>query len=256
MTVDAVCFDLDDTLYDYTEYARTGLAAAADRLEALTGRSLHDEFRDAYFDEGVTEGTFDYVLDRHGVEPAEVRNVTGEPDRALDADDLVAELVEAYHGATEPLAPYPETRAVLSALDEFAPGLVTDGRGGHDKLDRLGLAGYFDAVLVTPTIDARKDERHVFERVLDALSVDPGAAVYVGDDPRWDFRVPNALGMSTVRVRRGRYTALEPETDDARPDHEVDSLRELPALLGLDGPVEPPADCPVRDTRRAPEYGE
>jgi putative hydrolase of the HAD superfamily len=214
MRAEAVCFDLDDTLYDYHEYARAGLDAAADRLEAHTGRRFHDELHALYFDESVTEGTFDRLAERHGI-----------PEKMID------ELIEAYHNADAPLSPYPETREVLSALETHSLGLVTDGRGGHAKLDRLGLREFFDAVLVTPTVDASKREPWVFEEVLSTLSTQPERAVYVGDDPRVDFRAPNELGIVTVRLRRGRHADREPQEDLAAPDHEIEQLEGLLALL-------------------------
>ena len=220
-SIDAVCFDLDDTLYDYEQYARTGLDAAADRLETITGRRYHDELRRLYFDSGVTAGTFDALLDRHGL-----------VDRHAIGPSVVHELIDAYHSAESSLDPYSETEAVLSRLGaQFALGLITDGRGGHAKLRRLGLTDRFEEVLVTLTVGRSKREAAVFEHVLDGLSTAPTAAVYVGDDPRIDFRVPNELSMTTVRLRRGRYADLDPEDEAAAPDHEIASLDELPALL-------------------------
>lgn len=210
-TVRAVCFDLDDTLFDYREYARAGLRSAADRLEELTGERHHEELQALYFQEGVTEGTFDRFLERNGLR-----------------QDLVDDLVEAYHDASTPLPPYPRTKPVLSTLGEdYRLGLVTDGRGGHAKLRRLGLREYFDAVVVTPTIGLSKRDREPFDRVLSDLSVPADRAAYVGDDPRFDFRVPNELDMTTIRLRRGRYAALEPDSESAVPDHEVDRLDEV-----------------------------
>lgn len=219
--IEAVCFDLDDTLYEYERYASAGLDAAADRLESLTGRRYHDALRRLYFDAGVTAGTFDALFDRHGL-----------VERHGIDPSVVGELVDAYHGAESPLEPYPETEAVLSRLGgEFALGLITDGRGGHAKLRRLGLTDRFDEVLVTPIVGRSKRERAVFEHVLDRLSAPASAAVYVGDDPRIDFRVPNELSMTTVRLRRGRYADFDPDDEAAAPDHEIGSLDELPALL-------------------------
>lgn len=217
----AVCFDLDDTLYDYERYARAGLDAAADRLESLTGRRYHDELRRLYFDAGVTSGTFDALLERYGL-----------VERHEIGPSVVDDLVDAYHSAESPLDPYAETEAVLSRLgSRFALGLITDGRGGHAKLRRLGLADRFGEVLVTPTVGRSKREPAVFEHVLDRLSTPATAAAYVGDDPRIDFRVPNELSMTTVRLRRGRYADLDPDDPAGAPDHEVASLDELPALL-------------------------
>lgn len=215
MSLAAVCFDLDDTLYDYHEYARAGLTAAADRIERQTGESLHDELRELYFDESVTDGTFDRLVAHHDLDPS-----------------IVDELVEAYHAATDPLEPYDETEAVLSRLDdEYELGLLTDGRGGRAKLRRLGISEYFDAVVVSPELGSSKKQQDVFDALLSHLDGDATATAYVGDDPRVDFRIPNRLGMDTVRLRRGRYIDLDPDEPAAAPDAEIGSLDELLALL-------------------------
>lgn len=207
---EAVCFDLDDTLYDYREYARSGLQAAADHLEARTGEQYHERLRSLYFDEEVTEGTFDRLLAEVGLSP-----------------DLAEDLVTAFHEASSPLAPYTETVPTLARLAEsYSLGLVTDGRGGEQKLRRLEIERFFDAVVVTPSIGASKQEPPVFRRILAKLQVAPPDAVYVGDDPRADFGVPNQLGMTTIRIRRGRYTDVEP-TEGTHPDSEITSLDEL-----------------------------
>ncbi|WP_096388803.1 HAD family hydrolase [Halopenitus persicus] len=213
--IESICFDLDDTLFPYRRYARAGLEAAADRLEDRTGRRHHEELREIHFADDVTEGSFDVLVERHDL-PAE----------------LVDELVEAYHGADGELTSYPETDRVLSRLgEEYRLGLVTDGRGGEAKLRRLGLTDHFETVLVTPTVGRTKRDPAVFERVLSELSVSPESAAYVGDDPRVDFRVPNELGMCTVRLRRGRYVDLEPTDGVDVPDHEIRDLTELPGIV-------------------------
>lgn len=215
MTPQAVCFDLDDTLYDYHEYAEAGLRAAANVLEARTGESVFEELRTMYFDDDVTSGTFDRVVAQYGL-----------------PSTLVEPLVRAYHCATTPLAPYDDTEAILTGLSsDHRLGLITDGRGGHAKLQRLGIGRYFDSVLVTPTIGLSKHDPTVFEQTLADLSVPSRAAVYVGDDPRVDFSVPNDLDMDTVRLRRGRYTHLDPAGDAATPDHEIDALGDLLQVL-------------------------
>jgi putative hydrolase of the HAD superfamily len=231
--IESVCFDLDDTLYAYERYARAGLDAAADRLEALTGERYHEELREIYFDDGRTEGSFDLLIERNDIPP-----------------ELVDELVEAYHSVGEPLTAYPETEAVLDRLGErYELGLITDGRGGHEKLRRLGIRDRFDSVLVTPTIGRSKHDPTVFERVLTEMSVDPEAAVYVGDDPRVDFTVPNELGMRTVRLRRGRYRLLEPLTDAATPDYEIQHLDELPGTVATIATAERPTRHRGTDAR-------
>ncbi len=215
----AFCFDLDDTLYDYEQYARSGLLAAGDWLEERTGQRFHADLLDLYFTEGITGSTFDQLVERHDL-----------------PQGIVVDLVERFHAASDPIDPYPDAKRVLSRLaSEHALGLLTDGRGGREKLDRLGLRDHFDAVMETHPIGRSKPDPAVFHRLLVALSVEPRNAVYVGDDPRVDFRGANTLGMGTVRLRRGRYTHLEPVDSASEPDHEIDELGELLDLVVSSG---------------------
>lgn len=219
MTAKAVCFDLDDTLYPYAEYARSGLRNAADELAAVTGEHYREELFELYFERDVSEGTFDRLLAEQDL-PAE----------------LADRLVEAYHEAVGPLEPYDDTRSVLQDLSEsYRLGLVTDGRNGLAKLDALGLRPVFEAVVVTPPLDLTKAQREPFDRVTEALDIEYGEMVYVGDDPRVDFAVPNRLGAGTVRLRRGRYTDYSPPSETAVPDAEIEALGDLPMVLEENG---------------------
>jgi len=210
----AVGFDLDGTLFDDRQYVRAGLERAAKELESVAGVDLSEEFREAYFDRGIREGTFDVVLEEHDV-----------PQR------FVPTLVEAYHDNDADLTPYPGADRILDDLAEsYALGLVTGGHNGTDKLDRLGLSEYFDAVVVTSDAEYSKHEPDPYLRVLRSLDVSPEETVYVGDRPELDFRQPNRLGMYTVRVQTGQYAAQD-TTDDTRPNAVVPALEDLPVLL-------------------------
>ena len=219
--VDAVCFDLDDTLFDYTQYIEAGLREAAGVIETHTGEDHADELVRLYFEEDVRDGTFDRLLDRESLDQHDL------------PDDLMSTLVEAYHDHDADLTPYDAAHDVLSTLDDAFPlGLVTDGRNGRWKLDELGFDGYFESVIVAPEHDLTKREVEPFNRALDELGVAPERTAYVGDNPRTDFLHPNRLGMPTVRLARGRYVDRDPESGE-EPDVVVESLECLPDLLGV-----------------------
>lgn len=210
----AVCFDLDGTLFDDRQYVRGGLRHAGDVLADWTGLELTDALLDAYFERGITESTFDTVLREHG-QPTE----------------LVTALVAAYHDNDATLSPFPETVPTLETLvDEYRLGVVTGGTNGREKLDRLGLEEYFETVFVSPVYGSSKREPEIFEATLDTLSVKPTEAIYVGDRPSLDFPQPNRLGMTTVRVKTGRYAEAD-ATENATPDYVVDSLDDLPPIV-------------------------
>jgi len=211
---DAVYFDLDGTLFDDRQYARVGLEHAGAVYAEQTGVDLTDEFLRAYFQADETDATFDAVLAAH--------------EHSLDA---VPMLVDAYHDNDAALVPFPDVEPTLAALEtEYALGLITGGRNGRSKLRRLGLAEYFDVVVVTPEIGASKLEPEPYETALRQLDAPASAAVYVGDRPSLDVPQPRSLGMQTVRVRRGHYAEREP-TEDAVPDATIESLAALPDVL-------------------------
>jgi putative hydrolase of the HAD superfamily len=202
-----VCFDLDGTLFDDRQYARAGLESAGSELLARTGVDLTEEFLEAYFRHGHREATFDVVLSAAGL-----------------ADDHVPALVRAYHDSEGPLVPYPDAVETLDALGRrYDIGVVTGGTNGRGKLSRLGLDDYVDEVIVTADRAYSKREPEPFVELADRFGASHGSMVVVGDRPGLDFIQPNRLGMTTIRLRRGRY-ATTTARGDAVPDVEVDSL--------------------------------
>ncbi len=95
-------------------------------------------------------------------------------------------------------------------------------------LDQHGIAGCFEEVLISADIGWRKPEAVVFQRVLDALGVAPGRAIFVGDSADIDVGGAKAVGMAAVWINRdgGAY----PEGLSA-PDHTVAALPEIQEIL-------------------------
>lgn len=211
--IQAVCFDLDGTLFDDRQYVRAGLEQAGALAKERTGRNLTEEFLEAYFKRGLRERTFDHVLDEQGL-----------------SLDLVPELVEAYHANEANLAPYPGTRRVLERLEgRYDLGVLTGGTNGRQKLIRLGLDDYFDTVIATTERETTKRSPEPFKELLEVLDVDSPETVFVGDRPELDLLYPNRLGMHTIRVETG-HRLVNP-TDEARADHVLADLRGLPAII-------------------------
>lgn len=212
--IDAVYFDLDGTLFDDRQYIDAGLRRAGKVLADETGHDLTDELLAAYFERRITESTFDTVLDEHDLSP-----------------DFVQLLVDAYHDNRAALSPFPAAKTTLRRLSErYRLGVITGGTNGRDKLTRLGLDEFFETVFVSPVFGSSKRNPDIFEAALDALDAKANAAVYVGDRPVLDFPQPNRLGMTTVRIKTGRYSEAV-ATDDTRPDYVLKSLDGLPAVV-------------------------
>ena len=134
---------------------------------------------------------------------------------ALDRDTYFAELYDEF---TRPgvWALFPEVRAVLEALHpHHRLGIISNFDGRLRAILRhLGIAGYFEPVVISSEVGADKPDPRIFQHALEISGLPPGAALHVGDDPVRDWQAAAAAGLRCFRL--------------ARP---ANSLRDLPAWL-------------------------
>jgi HAD superfamily hydrolase (TIGR01458 family) len=73
-----------------------------------------------------------------------------------------------------------------------------------------------------------------FAAALHGLGVSAGDAVMIGDDVEADVLGAQAHGLTGVLVRTGKFRPdAEDGIDGQRPQHVVDSIADVPGLLGL-----------------------
>lgn len=72
-----------------------------------------------------------------------------------------------------------------------------------------------------------------FHLAADALGVDRGAVLMVGDDLEGDVRGAKAAGLSGCLVRTGKYREGDLSSPGAVPDLVLESVAQLPAALGI-----------------------
>jgi len=215
----AIVFDLDDTLYPEREYVRSGFRAvgewAEERLK-LSQAIVRAELQ-ALFDAEFRGDTFQWWLSEHGL-----------------PESLSDEMVRVFRTHTPRITLYPDAERVLEELKPgYRLGLVTEGRRENQqgKIRALGLARWISAVVILGEEDRAewKPSRKPFDRMLGMLSVAGKEAVYVGDNPRKDFRGAREAGMATVRIRRpeGLHAMDEPSSAADAPDREITSLERL-----------------------------
>lgn len=117
---------------------------------------------------------------------------------------VLAELFEAF---SQPSLwhSFPEVGEVLAVLRRR--GLKLAAVSNWDSrlpslLERLGLAGYFDAVLVSAIEGVEKPAPEMFRRAAERLGVVAEACVFAGDSPLDDYRGAESAGMTPVLVDR------------------------------------------------------
>ena len=122
---------------------------------------------------------------------------------ALDHDAYFAELYEEF---TRPgvWELFPEVCAVLEALrTHYRLGIISnfDGRL-RAILQHLGIARYFEPIVISSEVGADKPDRWIFQHALEIAGLPPGDALHVGDDPVCDWQAAEAAGLRCFRLER------------------------------------------------------
>lgn len=218
MAIKAMIFDLDDTLYDESEYVNQAFENAADYLAGKLGREGRKEAFHRRMLELVEQNgrgkVFDLLCEEEGL------------------DICIGELVEAYRSTRPSLKLYPDAEQILGELEErgIRTGLITDGcsRVQHEKISALGLDVRLDSVVVTDDFGICKPHAAAYRICLDALGCIPQEAAYVGDNPRKDFTGAGALGMKTFRIIREKGMYMNIQAEPGREaEYNIQSLTEL-----------------------------
>lgn len=219
MTLEAIVFDLDDTLYLEREFVRSGFCAAG---EWFRDRFRITDFADragAEFLAGKRGNIFDSVLASYGIAPQGA---------------LVEKLVSAYRDHLPSISLLEDARNCLNALHGVYPlALITDGPRltQWNKIRALGIEVIFNVIVVTSELGLGYSKPHprAFRLVEERMGLHGEQLMYLGDNPRKDFDAPQQLGWQTVWVERkaGIYFG---NTDSAQTDHRIVDLSELLAL--------------------------
>jgi putative hydrolase of the HAD superfamily len=226
---DAVLFDLDDTLIDYSGNVEACWDAACARVApagvdpAAVARAIHG-VRAWFWSDPVRHrrervdmlGAWTKIaaqaLERVG-HPSELRA------RAIATDFAVRRMVTTVL--------FDDALPCLRALAArgIPLGLVTNGDAGmqREKLARFDLASHFAVIVIEGELGAGKPDASVYRHALDALGTRADATMMVGDNFGWDVAGANAAGLTGVWLdRAGR--GLPKDTAPARV---IRSLAEL-----------------------------
>jgi len=238
VSVRAVVFDLDDTLYLERDYAISGFRAVAKnfclRLQNGDERSLEARMIDL-FDTRHRPRVFDRLLEEIGI-PAE--------------SGLAQEMIRTYREHYPAIQLPPDSDRALGRLREQAKlGIITDGFSNSqwNKIDALGLRERLDAIIVTSDLrDAdcvgrdyaaaystyEKPCPLAFDLISERLGVEPRDCTYVADNALKDFFAPRKLGWQTIQIQRvrGVHTA-KPASEVWAPHHIIETLDFLDGLI-------------------------
>ena len=233
--IEAIFFDIDDTLFSTSEFAKRARGASVDAMIAA-GLNIPREELLSELDEVVKEFTSNYEHHFNKLMLRLPRRAT----KGLNVALVIAAGVVAYHETKfNELHAYPDAIATLKKLKDntgLMLGVITDGLElkQAEKLVRLKVMPYLNpqAVYISDTVGVNKPNVKLYLRACADLNLKPSSCMYIGDNPKNDIDPPNKLGMITVRMRRsGKYKEQESET---KPKYEVKNFVELEEILKRD----------------------
>lgn len=233
MSIQAVVWDVDDTLFDYTGADRIGmrlhltaegLMTAYDGVEQaiMRWRAITDT-QWARFSAGE--------IDFQGQRRDRVRVFLGEQLSDAEADAWFERYIAHYETAW---TLFPDVLPVLDALSASHRHAVLSNSSIHvqdHKLRVLGVHDRFEAILCAAELGVSKPEAGAFHAACDALELTPEQVAYVGDHPEIDGRGAAEAGLHSFWIdREGLHTAHDAPVGP----HRIATLAELPAILGAD----------------------
>jgi putative hydrolase of the HAD superfamily len=189
--IEAVLFDLDQTLLDRKSSLAAFLRGQWERFSSGLGNASFEEWRGKFL-----------TLDKQGMVPKSevypqiLTEFGGDPalSGALLADYSLrsCEYARAF-AATEPTLASLRVRGLKL-------GIVTNGETDFQSrnIAALGLDRRVDAVLISQCEGLRKPDRRLFQRAADRLGAKPEKCLFVGDNPVADILGAHDAGMRTA----------------------------------------------------------
>ena len=214
--VDAVLFDLDDTL---CEYRRTSADLLRESFEAVGVDPFFDvhEYYDAY------ETVVNDDDDHDGMRELRELCFAGLADEYGYSRDLAYAMADHYaesrdHTAVDPL---PGATAAVDALAaDHALGVVTNGAPAmqREKLSALAFADRFETVVFAGYDAPAKPEPDAYHAALADLDVAADRAVHVGNSLQTDVPGAHAAGVRSAWLSDGSDPNPEPHYTIGRLD--------------------------------------
>lgn len=226
--VEAVFFDIDDTLVDDAASTRAGALGLfdryRDRLDGCDERLMQrwKTLLDHHF-ERYLRGEASFVGQRR----ARIRGLFGLTSGQMpdsEVDEIHAVYLEFYEGAWRI---FPDAIETLDALGCCRLGVISNGSAAQQrqKLASLGILDRFAVVVISEDIGFAKPHPGIFEAACAAVGASPSVCVHVGDRLQVDVLGASDAGLRGVWIdRRGEGGGPASVTT-------IEQLSELPALV-------------------------
>lgn len=221
--IEAVLFDLDNTLIDFMKMKqKCSEAAVSAMVEAGLPMSEKNALKKLF-----------EMYDEHGIEDQEIfdvflKNVMGKIDYRILASGIIA-----YRRTKEGhLITYPNVRQTLIELKKknLKLGIVSDApiKQAWLRLAALNLAEFFDIVITKDDTGHLKPHELPFRKAVEALEIEPSKILFVGDNPNRDIVGAKKAGMKTALAKYGQIIKGKEKAD-----YELKDVKDILKVIGL-----------------------
>jgi putative hydrolase of the HAD superfamily len=220
--IQALIFDLDDTLYPERDFLASGYRAVA--------RYIADSY-DYSFDQILS--TMMTVLDAWGRQRVFPALLVRFPKVSIP----LTELVEVYRLHNPAIDLFPGYLALLRDLAaRYRLGVITDGLPAvqERKVRALGLESILEKIIYSWEYGSERGKPHPlsFSLMLESLHADPQSALFIGDNPEKDGRGAHGVGMKYAQIQHPPLQAASPGVDGpVTSEFTIHSLFQLPQIL-------------------------
>jgi HAD superfamily hydrolase (TIGR01549 family) len=215
--IQAVLFDLDDTLFDHQGCSRDALAAITHAHESL--RAMPFNLLQRTHAGLLEELHGEVMLGRVSVDDARVDRfrrllrAAGGPASKEIARELALMYRDTYRARRRAVA---GAAQLLAAVTRHARiGIVSNNIRDEqeEKLQICGLDPFVDALVVSEEAQVSKPDPGIFRIALDLLQVEPARAVMVGDSWAADVVGARAAGIPAIWFNPRGAVAPDPDAD-------------------------------------------
>lgn len=240
--IEAIVFDLDDTLIDWAQPTITREDFYQPRIAAIhshitqSGHTLPpvDEFFQIV-DEAITaawtEAKKDWEIPSFGDVLCLILDNLG-----LDVNQIdINKILRVFDWQPRPgVVLFPDTIPVLQELHQrgYKIGMVTNSFlpmwMRDTELQTYGLMEYFDVRISAADVGYLKPHPQIYQKLLDLLQTEPERTVFVGDRPGNDIAGANNIGLISVLMSPPH---LDRDLKGVEPDYTISSLSELLPIL-------------------------
>jgi 2-haloalkanoic acid dehalogenase type II len=224
--VRAICFDLDNTLWDVWPVIVRAEQAMYDFLAQRYPRVVA-KMTLAMMRSAREQTAAAYPQMRHDFTFLRKQTLRDHAREFGYAEAMAEEAFDAFIRARNEVELYDD---VLPALEQLRGRyrLFTASNGNAD-LGKIGLAHFFERTVAARQVGALKPDPAIFHKVIEGTDLQAHEVVYVGDDPLLDVEGARGAGMQAIWIDRPGNTEWPAQVAPAA--HTIRSLADLLRLL-------------------------